>query len=108
MTHYQDRQRKLARSAVLTEFEVMTIKKRLGHFAEIPGTGKREWPRDLAKEYGVSTETIRRIDRGDTWGWLIPESPEIVARKQLSDEEMKRLADESLARLEGLLTEKKP
>lgn len=94
MTNYQDRIRRLNRSAILTEEDVRRIKERLGHYG-----GKREWPRDIAKEYMVGTETIRRIDRGDTWGWLLPEH----AKEPVGEAALAAAAEASLAKLkEGL------
>lgn len=117
---YQDRQRALSRSSILSEGDVIKIKQRLA---------SGEPTRTIARSYQVGTETIRRISRGDTWAWLTPEQGEcqsatlepkwpcacgaVIAegctnpRAIQSDEELKRLADESLARLTAKLEEGK-
>jgi hypothetical protein len=52
-----------ATNTSLSEDQVARIKHRLYR-----GTPAR----NLAEEYGVGVETIRRIGRGDTWGWVPP------------------------------------
>lgn len=102
MTQYQDKMRRFNRSAFLSETDVMDIKRRLGHFAPAHERMRvREWPRDIAKLYMVGTETIRRIDRGDTWGWLTPEQP----TDPKGEAEMQARIDESLKVLQGKLKE---
>jgi hypothetical protein len=66
-------------------------------------TRLKEWPREIARDFHVSVETIRRIDRGDTWAWLTPEQP----TDPIGEAELKRLADESFARLHEKLKEGK-
>lgn len=87
------------RNAALTEAEVRLIKQALMEGNAAPG---------IARIYGVSAETIRRINRGETWGWLdaeplpvapaedLPPTPEEEAIYQASLERL-RLAEEKLA-----------
>jgi transposase len=66
----------------LTEAQVRVIKQSLAD-------GMR--PRALAKIYMVGTETIARIKRGDTWGWVTLQEPQdrldAVLSVPLSEEE---------------------
>lgn len=85
------------RNAALSEAEVRLIKQALMEGNAAPG---------IARIYGVSAETIRRINRGETWGWLdaepepvpveAPPTPEEEAIYQASLERL-RLAEEKLA-----------
>jgi hypothetical protein len=68
--------RKLA-NAKLTEAQVRVIKQDLKDYHE----GRSgDSPSVIAHALGLSTETIRRIDRGETWGWVSLESEEKLAQ----------------------------
>lgn len=87
------RNRQRIGGAVLTSAEVALIKRRL-----LDGI---EAPRDIGNSYGVSTETIRRIGRGDAWGWVEPAEPgtEAELERFKSPEVLAAEAAESFARL---------
>lgn len=54
-------------NAKLTEAQVRIIKQDLKDYHE----GKSgDSPVEIGKALGLGTETIRRIDRGETWGWV--------------------------------------
>lgn len=57
------RHRKRTAGAILSEREVAVIKRKL-----LDGMT----PRELSHIYLVATETIRRIAREETWGWVTP------------------------------------
>jgi hypothetical protein len=78
----RDKQRTGA--AVLTAVSVAQIKRRY-----MLGEGSR----DLANEFGVSTETIRRVLRGDSWKWVE------AAQEQAQPQDLEKAAAESFARL---------
>lgn len=75
------------RTTQLTEHEVLTIKRRL----MLP---PRERPsaRELAIAFNVSAESIRRIARGETWGWLEPDT--YVAKQRAERESVDKLLKE--------------
>lgn len=84
-------------NSTLTEEQVRTIKVRL-----LEG----ESAASLARVYLVSAETIRRIARGETWGWLDLGKPvaqvKEVLEQPVSEEEKERIA-ESHRKLQELL-----
>lgn len=88
---YTDRQRALSTSSILKEDDVRKIKARLA---------VGDSPREIAKDYLVGAETIRRINRGETWAWLTPEQPTQDAEGERKIEEA---AAASQKRLEDLL-----
>lgn len=100
VTHSGRSRQRLA-GAALTEREVAGIKTRLqqGHL-----------PRAIADDYGVATESIRRIGRGETWAWV--EASEfqtssltsILPPEELSPEQQAQIA-ESAQRLLELQTQ---
>lgn len=85
--------RKRTAAATLTEQEVARIKKL---FAE--GYS----PRGIAEAYQVGVETVRRIRRGDSWGWVKPEgsreaTAEAAAELRLAPAIEARIAEEARA-----------
>lgn len=96
----RDRQRKAA--GVLTELEVGRIKKR--------GIERDVSAKELAGVYGVAVETIRKIWRGESWGWVEVEGGEENGLQRVSPEEAEQMQEaqnrlvEKLRR-EGLLSE---
>ncbi len=58
--------------------------------------------RELARKYGVGTESIRRIIRWDTWTWVSEEGEGYVAPKKIefSPEEIKASQERFLRMLE--------
>jgi len=116
---YQDRLAAHAKGkAKLTVEDVIIVKCRLAN---------GETPRVIAQSFGLSTETIRKIARGESWAWLIPEQGECVKislapkwpcacgafraedcpnpKPQLSEKEMQERIDASLRVLEEKLKE---
>lgn len=95
-------QRQRTGSATLTAEEVRVIKRLLREAREGYGDGRYLGPRAIAQMYQVGTETIRRIDRGDTWGWLEAEERPLVemtpglieAAKKSGEELLRRLGEE--------------
>lgn len=75
-------------NARLTEMDVRAIRK----LAEVDHVG----PREIARMYLVSTETVRRILRRETWNWLAD-----VPRK--SEEELTAEAKASQAKVLQML-----
>ena len=109
-------------NAKLTAADIVIVKTRYA---------RGETPRVIARSFGLAAETIRRVLRGETWAWLIPEQGD-CQRKSLgptwpcacgafrpedcpspkdgekTEEEWTRLAAESLARLQEKLKTEKP
>ena len=56
-------------------------------------------PREIAQAYNVGLETIRRIDRRDTWAWLDQEVP---PKLPSTSPEADQAAQDSLTRLLAL------
>lgn len=102
----QARNAKRTAAAILTEAEVRVIKTKLAE-----GMDRR----DLANIYQVAKETIARIDRGDTWGWVkaqgaITQSEldeQIMLATPLTEEEKAKVAA-SQAKLFAMLKDHKP
>lgn len=88
---YHSRNRQRTGAAVLTEDQVAHIKHRL--FTGTP-------PRSIADEYGVGIETVRRISRGDTWGWVPAKNPKDEPKPDFDQ-------DASLAALQRMLGDAK-
>lgn len=96
VTHSGRSRQRLA-GAALTEREVAGIKTRLqqGHL-----------PRAIADDYGVATESIRRIGRGETWAWVeaseFQTSPltSILPPEELSPEQQAQIAESAQRLLE--------
>ena len=78
-------------SAKFTEMEVREIKIRLQGGAS---------PREIAKLFGVASETIRKIHRGDTWAW-------VTVLPRADDAEMAAAAESSLEKMQRLLASQK-
>lgn len=73
MTDFETKRRnRRTASAVLTENEVRLIKRAL--------LRKESTPREIAQIYCVGVETIRKISRGDSWGWVI-DAPGVEERE---------------------------
>lgn len=71
----EGRKRMRSGNSALTEAQVRIIKERLRL-----GTPRRT----LAQIYHIALETIARIDRGDTWGWVdIDEIPPDLTQEEL-------------------------
>lgn len=79
-------------NAVLNELEVRHIRQLLD--------GKKETAAAISRSYKVSVETIRRIGRRESWGWL----SEVPVR---SEEDLQAGAEASLAKLQRLMAEDK-
>lgn len=75
----------------LTEAQVRAIRQRLAEGSATQG--------GLARLYGVSANTIGRIWRGETWGWLDEEEGTALAP---DSPQMQAQAEESLRRLQAL------
>jgi hypothetical protein len=95
-------------NAKLTEEQVRIIKRDLADYH----AGKSgDSPLEIARMLGLAAETIRRIDRGETWGWVGLEDTkrlETVLTAPVSAEEqaeMDKIAEQIFAMQEGL---KKP
>ena len=56
-------------------------------------------PREIAQAYNVGLETIRRIDRRDTWAWL---DQEVTPKLPSTSPEADQAAQDSLTRLLAL------
>lgn len=88
-------------NSVLVEADVVVIKRMLvkGDSASM-----------LARIYGVSAETIRRIGRGETWGWLTPGVSRHTEDAPVLDKEthdaLGDRANDSLAKLLNLTKDK--
>lgn len=84
-------------NGVLTESEVAQIKWNLQQGLSTP--------REIAQAYGVGTETIRRIDRGDTWAHvqaLPPDQAQSAApASEISEEEIEASKQRLLEKLQG-------
>lgn len=87
-------------SAKLTTEQVIAIKKLL---SELDKWGRRVWSAsEIARTYCaagtfISAEAIRRIDRGESWGWL--QMAEDVSQKKPMSEEMRMAAAASQAKV---------
>lgn len=82
---------------VLTREQVLLIKQ---------GLAKGQPRRLLAELFGVGIETISRIDRGDTWGWLKTDE-DLYNRITVVTEKDEQESAESLGKLMKMMEEKK-
>lgn len=110
-------------NAKLTEAQVRVIKQDLKDYHE----GRSgDSPGAIANMLGICAETIRRIDRGETWGWVqldseenlaaalaVPPTPEEEAKvnqiaKEMFEWEQKRKASATAKMLESITEVKRP
>lgn len=96
MSLLSDRARSRTTTAAFTEVQVARIKRQLLNGAS---------PRALALAYSCSTETIRKMGRGDTWNWVLPEAeiPLNPSDPPVNEQELQ----ESLARFQKIMEEDK-
>lgn len=90
----EKRRRQRTSAAILKEHEVARIKWNLLNGLSV---------RDCAEAYGVAAETIRRISRGETWGWVRAQKDKIP---EPDDPKVKQSLD-ILSRLTGDIQRKK-
>jgi hypothetical protein len=93
MTPY-NRNRQRTGGAVLSSEQVAVIKRKL-----LLDFSSRE----IAESYGVGTETIRRIARGETWGWIEPAGMDGKVLVEKSQADIALEAAASLERFKAMM-----